>query len=89
VTSRGSFSGSGQYMGHTFSVINRPGRIENELELQRYRIANTMNFNMFGMPLSGPDVISDIISDKEMKVNYTASYIQLTAFTPLAQFFDA
>jgi alpha-glucosidase len=89
VTSRGSFAGSGQYMGHTFSVINRPGRMKNEVELMRYRIANIMNFNMFGMPMSGPDVISDIIADKETKVNYTASYIQFNAFTPLAQVFDA
>jgi alpha-glucosidase (family GH31 glycosyl hydrolase) len=76
ILSSGTFSGSGQYAGHSTQPNLR------SWDTLKNSTAQIMNMNMFGIPFTGPDVCGtygDI--DEEL----CARWIQTSAFYPLAR----
>lgn len=59
IMSRSTFAGSGKYAGHYFE-----DKIKNFDDLKNV-VTQAMNFNMFGIPLSGPNICSQAKKDKE------------------------
>ena len=55
--SRSTFAGSGKYVSHS---LGQNHRTFNDLKLS---ISGIMNFNMFGIPLVGPNICGFSISD--------------------------
>lgn len=76
IISAGTFSGSGQNAGHSLGPNNRTWDDMKNLT------AGVMNFNMFGVPFTGPDVCGTFgDADEEL----CARWIQTSAFYPFAR----
>jgi maltase-glucoamylase len=76
ITSRSTFSGAGQYGGHFL------GHTNSTWEGMRHAIAGILNFNMFGMPLVGPDVCG---TTGEVSEELCARWYQLATVIPYAR----
>lgn len=85
--SYGSFAGSGKYVTTAFvqDYLSDGGP---SLEKLRYAMMGIMNMNMFGIQMSGP-LMSTLNHDTEEVIqNVTATYFQLSAYSPLAIYQD-
>ena len=77
VVSRSTFVGSGVYMQHFHS---RNSRTWDDM---KYSISLVMNFNMFGIPMTGPDTCG-FFGDKDQD-ELCGRWYQLAQFYPLAR----
>ena len=77
LVSSGSFAGSGRYAAHRQELYNRTWNA------MKYSISQQMNFNMFGIPMTGPDVCGSLgnITDYGQMCG---RWIQLATFFPYA-----
>jgi hypothetical protein len=86
--SDGSFSGSGQFMGHSIKTsFDTESGCDNFMNL-RYLVSGIMNFNMYGMPLTGTLNTQLTPYTEKVQEDSTARYFQLSAFSPLALYND-
>ncbi len=80
--SRSTFAGSGQYVQHWLGDNHR------NWDNMRYSIAGVMNFNMFGIPMVGPDTCG-FFEDKTLNLTeqreLCARWIELSTFYPFAR----
>lgn len=77
--SRSTFSGSGQYTQHWLGDNHRTW------DDMRTSIAGVMNFNMFGIPVVGPDTCGFFGESKDTTQELCARWIQLATFYPFAR----
>jgi alpha-glucosidase (family GH31 glycosyl hydrolase) len=83
ILSRSTFAGSGAYAQHWLGDNHR------DWKNMQWSIAGTMNFNMFGIPMVGPDTcgfyesedLKNVTEQKEL----CARWIQLATFYPFAR----
>jgi hypothetical protein len=83
--SEGSFSGSGQYMGHSINDFRKSNIRRDNI---RGLMSSMMSFQMFGMPFTGPKYDTIDNSRDFIQQNRTAQFFQLSAFSPLARYHD-
>lgn len=76
VLSRSTYAGAGQYTGHWIGD-NKSG-----FDDMRYSVAAIMNFQLFGIPLTGANICG---SDAEVNPEVCARWIQLGTFYPYAR----
>ena len=79
---RSTFSGSGQYVQHWLGDNHRTW------DDMRHSIAGIMNFNMFGIPMVGPDTcgfFEDASMDKKEQQELCGRWFQLATFYPFAR----
>jgi len=80
--SRSTFAGSGQYVQHWLGDNHR------NWDNMKYSIAGVMNFNMFGIPMVGPDTCGFFedthLKDPEQR-ELCARWIELSTFYPFAR----
>jgi alpha-glucosidase (family GH31 glycosyl hydrolase) len=74
---RSTFAGSGQYVQHWLGDNHRTW------DDMRYSIAGVMNFNMFGIPMVGPDTCGFFGVNGQDEL--CARWIQLATFYPFAR----
>ena len=83
ILSRSTFAGSGHYAQHWLGDNHR------DWDNMQWSISGTMNFNMFGIPMVGPDTCGFYESDKVKNVTeqkeLCARWIQLATFYPFAR----
>jgi len=83
ILSRSTFAGSGHYAQHWLGDNHR------DWKNMQWSIAGTMNFNMFGIPMVGPDTCgfyeSDLVKDVTEQRELCARWIQLATFYPFAR----
>lgn len=77
IASRSTFSGSGQYVAHDL------GQNQRSWADMAYGIAGTMNMNMFGIPMSGPNACGYFGAAREDEM--CGRWIQLSSMLPLAR----
>jgi alpha-glucosidase (family GH31 glycosyl hydrolase) len=75
--SRSTFAGAGQYAQHWLGDNHRT------FDDMRYSIAGVMNFNMFGIPLTGPDTCGFFGESDQDQI--CGRWIQLATFYPFAR----
>jgi len=80
--SRSTFAGSGKYVQHWLGDNHR------NWENMKWSIAGVMNFNMFGIPMVGPDTCG-FFEDKNLNETnqreLCARWIELATFYPFAR----
>jgi len=80
VMTKNTFAGSGAYTHHQLGETHR------NWENMTNTIAGVMNFNMFGIPLTGPDTCGYISSERTKETEeLCARWIQLASFYPFAR----
>lgn len=83
ILSRSTFAGSGRYAQHWLGDNHR------DWDNMQWSIAGTMNFNMFGIPMVGPDTCGFYESSKVANLTeqreLCARWIQLATFYPFAR----
>ena len=84
ILSRSTFAGSGSYMQHWI------GGDQGSWKDLRYTVAQIMNFNMFGIPLSGTNVcgfknFGDEGTNEAEASELCARQVQLSTFMPIAR----
>jgi alpha-glucosidase (family GH31 glycosyl hydrolase) len=77
--SRSTFAGSGQYTQHWLGDNHRTW------DDMRTSIAGVMNFNMFGIPLVGPDTCGFFGQNVTITQKLCTRWIQLATFYPFAR----
>lgn len=77
--SRSTFAGSGAYVQHWLGDNHRTW------DDMRYSIAGTMNFNMFGIPMVGPDTCGFFDMGRDDNEEICGRWIQLATFFPFAR----
>jgi maltase-glucoamylase len=77
ILSRSSFPGSGKHAQHWLGDNHRTW------DAMRYSISGVMNFNMFGIPMVGPDTCGFFGNSGEHEL--CARWIQLSTFYPFAR----
>ena len=77
IPSQSTFAGSGANVQHMMG-----GNSGLSWEGLRYSIAQVMNSNMFGIPMTGPETCGDTDHDQEL----CARWMQLATFLPYARF---
>ena len=77
VLSRSTFAGSGRYAAHSLGENYRTW------DALRYSIAGVMNFNIVGIPMTGPDTCGYF--GKEVEDELCGRWIQLATFFPFAR----
>jgi alpha-glucosidase (family GH31 glycosyl hydrolase) len=80
--SRSTFAGSGKYVQHWLGDNHR------NWDNMKWSIAGIMNFNMFGIPMVGPDVcgfFEDKNLDETEQRELCARWIELSVFYPFAR----
>ena len=77
--SRSTFAGSGQYTQHWLGDNHRTW------DDMKWSIAGVMNFNMFGIPMVGPDTCGFFSKGLEEEQELCARWIQLATFYPFAR----
>ena len=76
--SRSTFAGSGAFGGHFF------GDNEQTYHGLKMYINSILNFNMFGIPLSGGSICGMHNGDKDNTEELCASWFQVAAWAPFA-----
>jgi hypothetical protein len=83
ILSRSTFAGSGHYAQHWLGDNHR------DWKNMQWSIAGVMNFNMFGIPMVGPDTCgfyeSDQVTNVTEQAELCARWIQLATFYPFAR----
>jgi len=83
ILSRSTFAGSGHYAQHWLGDNHR------DWDNMQWSISGTMNFNMFGIPMVGPDTCgfyeSTKVNDTTEQKELCARWIQLATFYPFAR----
>jgi len=77
--SRSTFAGSGQYTQHWLGDNHRTW------DDMKWSIAGVMNFNMFGIPMVGPDTCGFFSKGLPEEQELCARWIQLATFYPFAR----
>jgi maltase-glucoamylase len=80
--SRSTFAGSGQFVQHWLGDNHR------NWDDMRWSIAGVMNFNMFGIPMVGPDTcgfFEDKALNETEQRELCARWIELSTFYPFAR----
>lgn len=79
ILSRSTFAGSGKYAQHWLGDNHR------SFEDMKYSIAGVMNFNMFGIPMVGPDTCGFFPVNGVDGDEVCGRWIQLATFFPFAR----
>lgn len=83
ILSRSTFAGSGQYVQHWL------GESKRNWDSMRWATAGIMNFNMFGIPMVGPDICGSIVDkllNQTEQDELCARWLEVGSFYPLARY---
>jgi alpha-glucosidase (family GH31 glycosyl hydrolase) len=79
ILSRSTFAGSGRFAAHWLGDNNRTW------ESMAYSISGIMNFQMFGIPMTGADIGGFFGYEKVLDQDIVSRWIQLATFYPFAR----
>jgi alpha-glucosidase (family GH31 glycosyl hydrolase) len=79
IISRSTFASSGHYVQHTLGQNHR------EWSNMTASISAIMNFNMFGIPVTGPETCGYFGQKEDLSSEICARWIQLASFYPFAR----